>query len=390
MSRVSTASLAVLAACTLAHFSHHLYTGALSPFMPIIQSELALSLTQVGLITSASVFTMTASHLFVGYLSDRGWRDFLISISVLVTTVAVLLTSLSETVLFLIACQALLGLAASTYHPCAFPALTERFQGSSRATATGIQAAGGLLGMAVVPALGVTMLMLLGGWRQALFVLGIAGFLLFVPTLSLMRYSHSRPGCILEPAEDNLQGWSHNFGLVLVVSSLRGIPFRCTVLLMPVYLVNRFGVQPVWAGSLTTIMLASGLLAELASGPISDRLRRRVPFIVASNGLMALFLLLLNSPLDQVSLLLVLMGIGFTYFLGEPANAALQTEVSPTRSRGLAFGLIFSIGAFPGALAPLIFGSLGDTWGLPASILFLVTTTALAAVLSLLVRERNQ
>jgi MFS family permease len=84
------------------------------------------------------------------------------------------------------------------------------------------------------------------------------------------------------------------------------------------------------------------------------------------------------------------MGIGFTYFLGEPANEALQTEVSPSRSRGLAFGLIFSIGAFPGALAPLVFGSLGDIWGLSASVLFLATTTALAAVVSLVLRENNQ
>ena len=392
LSRTSSASLAVLAACTVAHFSNHLYTGALSPFMPIIQDELTLNLTQVGLITSTSVFTMTASHLFVGYLSDRGLRDFLISMSILATAAVVLLTSLSETILFLIVCQALLGLAASSYHPCAFPALTEKFPDSSRATATGIQAAGGLVGMTVVPALGVTLLVLLGGWRQSLFVLGLLGFVLFSPAFALMRYSRRERSaeCKSVITDENVQGWSRSYVLVLVVSSLRGIPFRCTVLMMPVYLVARFGYQPVWAGSLTTVMLASGLLAELMSAPVSDKLRRRVPFIIASNGFMTFCLILLNTPLDETSLVLVLVGIGFSYFLGEPANEALQTEVSPAKSRGVAFGLIFSIGAFPGALAPLVFGSLGDAYGLSASILFLVTTTALAAAVSVLLREAHQ
>jgi len=359
--------------------------------MPIIRNELSLSLTEVGLVTSAAVFTMTASHLLVGYLSDKGWRDILIPASILFTALVVLLTSLATTLAFLILCQVLLGLAASAYHPCAFPALTERFPGSSRATAAGIQAIGGLVGMAAIPALGITLFVLLGGWKQSLVVLGMMGFALFASSSVFMRWGRREPSVCEDSAQrrPDVEGWTLNYALILILSGLRGIPFRCVALLMPVYLVDRFGYTPVWAGSLTTIMLVGGLVGEVVSAPLSDRLRRRVPFIVLSNALITPSLLLLNTSIDQTLVIAVLVFFGFFYFLGVPPNEAFETEVSPARSRGLAFGLLFSVGALPGAIAPLVFGALGDIYGLSASILFLASTTAIAGIISLFLREKG-
>jgi len=55
----------------------------------------------------------------------------------------------------------------------------------------------------------------------------------------------------------------------------------------------------------------------------------------------------------------------------------------------LAFGILFSIGAIPGSLSPILFGWIGDVFGLQASVLFLVMTTLLATVFSLLLREKK-
>ncbi|MHA2211463.1 MAG: hypothetical protein ACXABV_20095 [Candidatus Thorarchaeota archaeon] len=53
----------------------------------------------------------------------------------------------------------------------------------------------------------------------------------------------------------------------------------------------------------------------------------------------------------------------------------------------MAFGILFSIGAIPGALSPIIFGWIGDFYGLQASVIFLVMTTLLATIFALLLRE---
>ena len=167
----------------MAHFLNHVYTGALSPFLPLIQIDLSLNYTQVGIITSAVVIAMTISHFVVGYLGDKGshWRDAFISSSILLSAVAMILVSYSSSFLILAIFQFALGVGASGYHPSVFPALAEKFPQRDLAKATGIQAMGGLIGMAVIPFLGVTLLIWLGGWRLSLIALGVMGLIIFIP-----------------------------------------------------------------------------------------------------------------------------------------------------------------------------------------------------------------
>ena len=173
MAKVTKASYAFLFACTISHALNHIYTGILSPFLPIIQDELALSYTEAGIVTSAAIITMTSSHLVVGYLGDRGWRDVFIPASVILAALIILVSSFATTFLFLTVSMLLLGVGASGYHPSVFPAIAESFPKSDRAKATGIQAMGGLVGMALIPFIGVSLLVLLGGWRESFVILAL-------------------------------------------------------------------------------------------------------------------------------------------------------------------------------------------------------------------------
>jgi FSR family fosmidomycin resistance protein-like MFS transporter len=368
---------------------NHVFTGALSPFLQLIQSELGISYTLIGIVASAAVVSMTTAHLLVGYLGDRGFRDVFISISIIGASIATLLTSYAQDFVFLAIFQVFLGIGASGYHPSSFPALTEKFPNSQRAKATGIQAMGGLVGMAITPFLGVSLLLAFGSWQESLRVIAILGFVLFVPTVLLMKQSKTKPKDEI-PHEEDVEGpesWTRNFWLMLVLMGLRGMAFRCTSLLMPLYLVVTYSASTVSAGILTAIMLTAGLFGEVVSSILSDKLHNRVGFLVVSTGFATPALLLLNFALAPTFLVIVLVIIGFFFYLGVPANTALQTEISPRKSRGLAFGLIFSIGSIPGAVSPIVFGFIGDLYGLPASILFLVVTTFLATIVALSLRE---
>lgn len=378
----------------MAHFLNHVYTGALSPFLPLIQLDLSLNYTQVGVITSAVVIAMTISHFVVGYLGDKGtrWRDMFISSSILMSAISMILVSYSDSFLVLALFQFVLGVGASGYHPSVFPALAERFPQRNLAKATGIQAMGGLIGMALIPFLGVTLLIWLGGWRLSLIALGVMGILVFIPFLILMRYSQSSyTGSSIDKEDEceGVDGWTKGYWLGLILMGLRGMSFRCTSLLMPLYLEATYPVDLVQAGYLTTIMLTAGLVGEMIAAWLSDKLNKRVVFLVFSTGAATPALLLLNYSLNISYLIVMLIIIGFFFYLGVPANTAYLTEVSPRESRGLAFGLLFSVGALPGAISPIIFGWIGDLWGLPASILFLVTTTTLATIVALLMRDQE-
>jgi len=391
LAKITKASYSVLVACTIAHVMNHIYTGALAPFLPIISEELGLSWTEAGFITSAVIVTMTAAHLLIGYLGDKkGWRDIFISVSVLAAAVVMLFASFATSFLYLIATQIAMGFAVSGYHPSAFPAITDAFPKRERAKAVGIQAMGGLIGMALIPVVGVWLLVVMGGWRESLQILAVLGVIVFIPSFSLMRHSNSQfkqNENNNENTEGDVDGWTRNYFLVLILMGLRGIPFRSTTLLMPLYLVDQYGFEPIWAGSLTSIMLVSGLFAEIISAPLSDRTGKRVPFMILSAGLAGPILLMLNFSLEVIPLVLVLMAFGFIYFLGVPPAQAYQTEVAPKKAKGLAFGIFFSIGAIPGALAPFIFGVLAENYGLESSIMFLVIVSVLATIVALFLKE---
>jgi ACS family D-galactonate transporter-like MFS transporter len=335
---------------------------------------------------------MTLSHFVVGYLGDRGsrWRDAFISTSILLSALAMILVSYSSSFLILAIFQFFLGVGASGYHPSVFPALAEKFPQRDLAKATGIQAMGGLVGMAMIPFLGVTLLVVLNGWRLSLIALGVMGFIIFIPFIILMRYSRSgyTEGFIDEEDEcEGTEGWTKAYWFGLILMGLRGMSFRSTSLLMPLYLEATYPVDLIGAGYLTTIMLTAGLFGEIVSSWLSDKLNKRVVFLVLSTGFATPALLSLNYSLSIEVLILILVVIGFFFYLGVPANTAYLTEVSPRENRGLAFGLLFSVGALPGAVSPIIFGWIGDLWGLPTSIVFLVITTTLATIVALLMKD---
>jgi MFS family permease len=380
---------------------NHVFTSGLSPFLTAIQTDLGINYTQIGIATSAAIVAMTTAHLLVGYLGDRGMRDIFISISVLLAAVAMLLTTFAGDFVTLTIFQIFLGLGASGYHPSSFPALAERFP-KDRSMATGIQAMGGLLAMAVTPFVGVTLFVYFGSWQASLQVLAIVGIILFVPTFLLMRYSNGKSAKekeeefvrtrIVDQEEvvcDGADGWTRNFWLLVILMGLRGTSFRSTSLLMPLYLAVEYSTGLVTAGYLTAVMMSAGLVGEVVSSYLSDKWGRRVPFLMASTGVATPALLLLNFHLDPIQLIMILIFIGFFFYLGVPPNTAYQTEVCPKDSRGLAFGLLFSIGSIPGAISPIIFGIIGDNWGLPASILFLVIMTFLATLVTFFLKDVN-
>jgi len=393
MTKVTKASYAFLGACTISHALNHIYTGILSPFLPIIQDELALSLTEAGIVSSAAIIAMTISHLIVGYLGDQGWRDIFIPASVFLGAFIILFSSFATSFVFLTVSMFLLGVGVSGYHPSVFPAIAESFPLSDRAKATGIQAMGGLIGMALIPFIGISLLVLLDGWRASFVLVASFSFAMFIPILAIMKYASKRPKqSILErKSDDGADGWTRNFALLIALTSFRGMFFRSVTLLMPLYLVqSSYAFDPILAGIFTTIMLAAGLVGEIVAAPLSDRLGRRLPFLIISTAVTTPLILLLNASLAKNALLVVLIAIGFFFFLGVPPATAYETQAAPRQSQGVAFGLLFSIGSIPGSISPIIFGFLGDSYGLSMSIVYLAIAAGLATIVSMLLKEKTK
>ncbi|GAJ17576.1 unnamed protein product, partial [marine sediment metagenome] len=55
---------------------------------------------------------------------------------------------------------------------------------------------------------------------------------------------------------------------------------------------------------------------------------------------------------------------GFFNFLGMAANSSIMAQLTPSRQRGLGYGLFFLPGSIMGAVAPMIAAYIAENFGL--------------------------
>ncbi|MBA2466306.1 MAG: MFS transporter [Sphingomonas sp.] len=123
--------------------------------------------------------------------------------------------------------------------------------------------------------------------------------------------------------------------------------------LLPLFITVTLGLPVLAMGAIDGIAEATSSFAKLASGRLSDRSRRRKPWILAGYGLAAL-----SKPLFPLaSGALALMGARFADRVGKGIRGAprdgMIADETPPEIRGRAFGLRQSLDTVGAMIAPL-------------------------------------
>jgi len=112
--------------------------------------------------------------------------------------------------------------------------------------------------------------------------------------------------------------------------------------LLPFSLIEGRGLSPSEAGRLLTAMPVVMAVVAPLSGALSDRIGSRLPTTlgmgIQAGGLLLLSRLNEDSPLDQVTLGLVVVGLGIGLFVSPNTNAALGS--APVARRGVASAVV--------------------------------------------------
>lgn len=123
--------------------------------------------------------------------------------------------------------------------------------------------------------------------------------------------------------------------------------------LLPAFVTVVLGLPATALGAIDGISEATANFAKLASGRLSDRNRRRKPWIVAGYGLAALskplFPLAASAPALMAARFADRLGKGIR---GAPRDAMIADETAP-QNRGRAFGLRQSLDTVGALLAPI-------------------------------------
>jgi MFS family permease len=124
--------------------------------------------------------------------------------------------------------------------------------------------------------------------------------------------------------------------------------------LLPAFITLVLGLPATALGAIDGIAEATANFAKLASGRLSDRNRKRKPWVAAGYGLAAfskpLFPLAVSAPALMAARFIDRIGKGIR---GSPRDAMVADE-TPAEIRGRAFGLRQSLDTLGALLAPLV------------------------------------
>ena len=374
-------------------FCNYADRGVLTAVMPNIGTEFNLSLTELGLLSSAFLWVYAIAATPAGYIGDRFSRKKVIVTGLVAWSVITFASPLAGSFMLFLVLRALTGLGEASYYPTGTALISDYHGPETRSRALAIHQtavfAGGGIGTLIAAALAQHY-----QWRIPFYVYGAIGVVLALVLGALMR---DTPLAVRRQARE---GGSFAFALrrrsalmlFLVFFFATSVSYGITIW-APTFFHNVLHFNLTLAASYGALTInVAGFVAVLCSGAIADWAAQRVRmgrFYVLSGGLLLAFLFLVPFGFfrDPNLLGLCLLLSGFCKGLFDGSIYAAMHDVVPPAARASAVGLMTTVGFAGAGLSPLLIGRLGETVGLGAAF-SLIAVLYIAAVLLLLLSRR--
>ena len=355
----------------------------LSPLLPAIEKELAISHKQAGFF-----FFLTSGGYLVGLLSSgllASWTQHRVAIIASSAGVgaAMLMVAFATDLDVMRGGLFGVGLAAGLYMPSAIATITSLVDRAHWGKAIAVHELAPNLAFFISPFI-AELFLEWASWRSALAVLGL---LSIAASLSFARFG--RGGDF--SGESPLSG---AFGTLVRISAfwlmiiLFGLGVSSTVgiyAMLPLYLVTERDFEPTWANTILAFSRSHGPLLGLLGGWASDKLGagRTIIISLAFTGVMTVLSGLLSAGwLSAAVFFQPLLAVWFF-----PAAFAAIAMITPPNARNLAVSFSVPFGfLIGGGVIPTFIGAMGDAGSFATGITITGALIAAGALLALSLR----
>jgi MFS family permease len=330
----------------------------LGPVIPSLMVEFGVDKTALGVVGSASLWGYMLTPVLAGLLSDRLGRKYITLAGIFGFSVLTFFSGTAVTTGQLFALRFITGIAEACFFIPLMAYILEVFPERPGFYLT-LMSSGSSLGWFTGPALSGWLLSLSGSWRLPFFVTGLTG--LFVAGLLLSfwpsKESHGRAGPFLDRSLLRSKSLILLAFLSLVAAFNISAEFGFTMWL-PAFLELEVFLSPAAAGLIAGLYGVGQCLGRPVLGWISDRLAYRPVGITGATALGISLILVLGQEST------LLRGV-FTFqagFIGAAVMGTLWTFTGLffSSSKGLALGVITTVGYVAAATSPILIGYVGD------------------------------
>ena len=377
----------LFAACG-AHAVHDGLTDAIYVLLPLWQAQFGLSYAMVGLLRASYSGMMAGFQLLASRMAKRWGRERMLVAGTALAGLAYLLAGLAGGLAVLLMALLLGGLGASVQHPLASSIVTDTHEaGGGVKEALSQYNFAGDIGKTLIPAL-VGLLLLVCGWQASVGLLGLLGLaaagLLWwlLPKPEEVRASQQSVRKAI--AGKQARGGFH----ALLATGTVDSAVRMGFLTFLPFLLKSKGAGTAGIGVALSLLFVGGAFGKLLCGYLGARIGMMKTVWLTESMTSLLIVLALWLPLAAVMAMLPLLGLALNGT--SSVLYGMVPELAAPGKREQAFALFYTGSIGGGAVAPVLFGALGDATGVPLALLALAAMLLLTLPLAWRVQQDLQ
>jgi MFS family permease len=356
------------------------YTDLIFIMLPIWQAEFGLSYAQVGIIRGMFSGTMAGFQIPATKLAEKTGTRAILAAAAALCGGAYFLVGASAGFITLLAALFIGGLAASVQHPVASNLVASAYGARAR-TAIGTYNFAGDLGKMAIPAL-TSLLLVVLTWRYTVSLMGALGIvsavLIFMFTPAV-RDVHKTEEKVSKAAPSSSSG----FWFLLSIGVLDSATRMAFLTFLP-FLLKMKGASLPEIGLALMLVFAGGALGKLGCAFLGSRLGT-IGTVLITEGFTALGIVAL-LPLPLWGAFVLLPFIGFALNGTSSVLYGSVPDLVPAKKRPRAFGIFYTGTIGAGALSPVLYGLIGDQFGINQTLIVVACAVLLTIPLALFLR----
>ncbi|TCW82996.1 MFS transporter [Burkholderia sp. SRS-46] len=377
----------LVAACG-AHAVHDGLTDVIYVLLPIWQAQFGINYAQIGMLRGAYSGTMAGFQLLVSRAAARWGRKRMLVGGTALAGLAYLVAGQAGGLAVLLVALVLGGLGASTQHPLASSMVTDAYEaGGGVKEALSQYNFSGDIGKTLIPGL-IGLLLTVVTWRTSATLIGVLG----VVSAALLVWLIPATGVAQagrEKAAQATTGQGSAAGLrALLATGTLDSAVRMGFLTFLPFLLKSKGAGTAGIGLALTLLFVGGAFGKLLCGYLGARVGMMKTVWLTESATALLIVCAVFAPLVAMMAMLPLLGLALNGT--SSVLYGVVPELAGPGRRDQAFALFYTGTIGGGALAPVVFGRLGDIAGVPVALIALAAILLLTLPLSWYVQKGLQ
>ncbi|MBZ5200705.1 MFS transporter [Planomicrobium chinense] len=357
----------VMFAMGACHLLNDSLQAVIPAMFPILEKDLGLTFTQLGMIAFALNIVASLLQPVVGFISDRKPMPFALPLGMTSSLIGMAGLAFAPEYWMILVSVMFLGFGSAIFHPEG-SRVSYMAAGTRRGLSQSIYQVGGNSGQALAPLISAFILVPLGqhGAALFLFVAALGIFILskisfwYKEQLAKEKLQKGKKVLLSSLPELTKKQVGVALALLLIIIFARSFYVTNMTSFYIFHLMDSYGLTIQTGQLYIFLFLAVGAAGTFFGGPMADKIGRKNVIVLSILVPIPLAIALPYVPLVVVVILLAL--IGFFIMLSFSVTVVYAQELVPSKigtMSGLTVGLAFGMGAIGGVVIGILMDYIG-------------------------------